>query len=92
MIYYNELEFGVCHRGPKERFNDCMKAVRSDNLEVGQHWEELAQNRNAWWQIVNFANINKKVLGSKKLQIYKKRICNIRMEVCDWIHGKTGLF
>lgn len=47
MLYYSELEFRVCYRGPKEHFNDCITAVSSDILEVGQNWDELAQNRNA---------------------------------------------
>lgn len=43
-----ELEQGFRYKGcPKKRFNDCIK-VMSDNLGVGQNWEEIVQDRNTW--------------------------------------------
>lgn len=38
----------------------------SDNLQVGQNWEELVQERNVYWEIVNSANINQKHLRQKE--------------------------
>lgn len=89
VLLYSELERGFRHRGcPKKRFKDCIK-VMADNLEVGQNWEELAQDRNAWKQIVNSVDITQKNLRQQAAANRQLSVCNVCMKVCG---SRIGLF
>lgn len=50
MFTYSEFEQAFRYSDcPKNRLKDYNK-VMSDNLEVGQNWKELVQDRNPWRQ------------------------------------------
>lgn len=90
-LLYCELEQGFRYSDcPKNRFKDYNNKVMSDNLEVGQNWKELVQDRKTWRQkIVKSAYINQ---NSCRQQEAANRQLKIKHNDCIKVYGSRYPF